>query len=81
VPLEQTWFCAQVLPQVPQLVGSLRRSTQLLLQLVYPPLQATPQLPPAQVAFPFGGTGQTWPQPPQSSGSLDVLTQLPPQSV
>ena len=34
VPLEQAWFWAQVLPQLPQLAGSLCRTTQLLLQFV-----------------------------------------------
>jgi hypothetical protein len=43
----------QLLPQVLQLFTSVSVSTQLLLHLVYPPLQVKPQLEPAQLAEAF----------------------------
>ena len=55
----------QTLLQAPQLLGSVWRLTQELLQFARPELHVKPHTPEVQVADPFAGAEQTLLQPPQ----------------
>jgi hypothetical protein len=55
--------------------------TQVLLQLVRPELQSTPQLPALQTGVPCVTGGQTLPHFPQFCGSRLALTHAPPHSM
>ncbi|HVV17702.1 MAG TPA: hypothetical protein VHH90_10890 [Polyangia bacterium] len=82
---------AQVFPQAPQLSGAVRLVSQpssaRTEQCAYPGAHAaagtlhTPewQVMPVAPALTFGSAVQSWPQPPQLSGSDVRLTQLLPQ--
>jgi hypothetical protein len=68
----------QLVPQVPQFVGSLVRSTHAVPQALRPGPQIKVQTPLTQNWF----VPQTVPHAPQFFGSTDVSLQLPPpQSV
>ena len=56
VPLRQTWFIAQSVPQAPQFERSETRFRQELLHGENPWLHAIPQLPEVQIAEPSVGT-------------------------
>jgi hypothetical protein len=84
VPLEQTWPAAQRLPQVPQLVVLVSRSTQVVIppmpmpvQAVSPAGQPAAQAPLTQV----WAAVQRLPQEPQFRASLPVSVQIPLQLV
>jgi len=64
------------LPQLPQLSGSLVRSTQLVPHGLRPPPQSISQSPESQRGEP-SPAGQTLPQAPQLFGSVSVFTQAP----
>jgi hypothetical protein len=72
--LLQTLVAPQTSPQLPQLVGSLPRWVQRLLQAVRPPMQGR-QLPPSQKFV----VPHELPQPPQLLGSVCSLVHAVPQ--
>lgn len=74
VPLEGA---VQTVPQPPQFEVSLATTTQLPLQFVVPIGQDIVHEPPAQTSF----VPQVFPQVPQSSLSLCVLTHALPHAV
>jgi len=83
-PLEQLGVplvLEQTLPQLPQLLLSIWRSTHALPHFEKPVLQVKPHVLEVQVAVPFGGAEQAFPQEPQFDTSLVVSTQFPPQLV
>ena len=68
---------AQPLPQLPQLSGSLDRSTQLVPHGLSPPPQSISQSPESQRGVP-SPAGQTLPQAPQLAVVVSGV-QTPPQ--
>jgi hypothetical protein len=80
-PPAQRCPALHTVPQLPQLLESVLRLTQLPLQLVYVLLQVKPQIPPLQVAVPLAGAEQTAKHLPQLAGSVLVLTHLVPHSL
>src|SRR5437868_10240746 len=75
-PAAQAWALGQVLPQVPQLAGSVSVETQAPLQKVWPGPQVVWQFPLEHTCAEV----QAFPQAPQLLGSLEALTQVPLQS-
>lgn len=71
----------QLLPQAPQLAGSLPTSTQVPEQSSSPDWQVYPQAPSAQVGSACFGAVQTFPHSLQWVGSVSVSTQAPEQAV
>jgi hypothetical protein len=69
LPPEQTSPEPQARPHAPQLLGSLSVSTHAPLHLAKLALHVMSHAPPRQMAAPFAGASQTWPQPPQLDGS------------
>lgn len=77
LPPVQIWPPVQAFPQPPQLLTSVRRLTQVPLQVVWPSGHvATTHTPLRQKLF----AAQTVPQPPQLFGSIEVSTQWPLQT-
>jgi hypothetical protein len=64
--------------QAPQCEKSLERSKQRSAHFEKPELQATPHLPPAQVAEPFAVDGHVFPHPPQFRTSSAVFLHSAP---
>ena len=77
VPATQLWPAVQLRPQLPQLVLSMRVSTQELPHTVRPAAQEVAQVPPLQT-WPVP---QAVPQVPQFVALERVSTQTPPQRV
>jgi hypothetical protein len=75
-PKTQVAAAGQTCPQAPQLLASLRGSTQLAPHLMVPVGQPLEQAPFAQVV----PEGQTDPQAPQLLLSVRVFTQALPQT-
>jgi hypothetical protein len=75
-PPEHVWLDEQVLPQLPQFVGSVPRSTQLPPQAVVPLGQTSVQEPWSQSC----PVAQTVPHAPQFLASLEVSAHALPQS-
>jgi hypothetical protein len=71
-----SWSEVHTVPQVPQFVLSLRKSTQAPLHAVKPGEHSIVQ-PSLQTALPCSGTGHTAPQAPQCAGLELKSTQLP----
>jgi hypothetical protein len=67
----------QTLPQAPQLLTSLLKSTQAPLHRLNPELQKNPHEPLKQVGDAFAGTGHAAPHPPQFAGSFEKFGQAP----
>lgn len=80
---DSTWSLPQATLQLPQYRGSLWRFSQpslaVGLQSVAPALQVNVHFPDAHARVELGFDGQTLPQVPQLSGSVDVLTHWPLQ--
>lgn len=76
LPPEQTSVLAQVVPQAPQLFGSLSVLTQAPSHLAKPCMQVLSHAPARQMAMPFAGASHTLSHAPQFCGSVMVSMQL-----
>lgn len=81
LPFRQASLAPHLVPQPPQLFGSVFTSTHAEPHLAKPAWHANPQPPLAHWAMPLAGTLQELPQPPQFSGSVFTSTQLEPHLV
>lgn len=79
LPPMQSRPARQPSPQLPQLSGSLERSTQLVPQGLRPPLQSMLQSPDSQRGVP-SPAAQVLLHPPQWFGSFAVSTHSPKHS-
>jgi len=70
----------QRVPQPPQLLGSLAKSTHILPHAALPPTHAKLHAPSRQTPAPPNGAVHVAPQPPQFFGSAAVSVQVPLQS-
>jgi hypothetical protein len=75
-PPEQTSLLPQVVPQAPQLLGSLSVLTQAPLHLAKPCMQVLSHAPARQMGMPFAGASHTMPHAPQFCASVMVSMQL-----
>ena len=72
---------AHLLPQAPQLAGSLAVLAQAPLHAEYPVTQVNPHWLPLQTAVPLATPGHAAPQPPQLPGSEPKSTHVPLHAV